>query len=380
MSKKIVLVLLLFFLLIFAKTSQATENNNSSSSDKMFKAKVVDVLEEVEKISDSGEKIKQQNLKLLGLEGDFKNKEIIFYGIGNIEVVGGKTYSVGDTVLVAATFNSLENSYNYYITDYVRSSGLLIILLIFVLSLIIISRFKGVRSLISLILTFLVIIFFIVPKIMAGFNPVFIVIVGSIFILAIIIYLTEGFNLKAHLATSSIFISLLLVIIISWLFIELTKLTGVFSEDVFSLISIGQQSINFKGMLLAGIIVGSLGVLDDVVISQISSVEQLIETNPYQNWKEVYKKAYKIGISHISSMTNTLFLAYAGASLPILIFFVSSNSPFSSFEQIINNEAISTEIVRALSGSIGIILSVPLSTFMAAYVLCLKKQKTIKNF
>jgi uncharacterized membrane protein len=342
----------------------------------MFKAKVTDVLEEVEKTSDSGEKIKQQNLKLLGLEGDFKNKELVFYGIGNIEIVGGKIYSVGDTVLVAATFNSLENSYNYYITDYVRSGGLLIILLVFVLSLIIVGHFKGMRSLISLILTFLVIIFFIVPKIMAGFNPVFIVIVGSIFILAIIIYLTEGFNLKAHLATGSIFISLLLVIIISWLFIELTKLTGVFSEDVFSLISIGQQSINFKGMLLAGMIVGSLGVLDDVVISQITSVEQLIETNPYQSWKEVYKKAYKIGISHISSMTNTLFLAYAGASLPILIFFVSPNSPFSSFEQIINNEAISTEIVRALSGSIGIILSVPISTFMAAYVLCLKKQKS----
>lgn len=372
MSKKIVLVLLLFFILIFAKNSQATENNNS---DKIFKAKVINILEETDKTLDSGEKIKQQNLKLLGLEGDFKNKEIVFYGIGNIEVIGEKNYSIGDTVLVAATFNSLENSYNYYITDYVCSNGLLIILLFFILSLIIIGRFKGTRSLISLALTFLIIILFIIPKIMDGFNPVFIVIIGSIFILAIIIYLTEGFNLKSHIATGSIFISLLLVIIISYLFIEITKLTGVFSEDVFSLINIGQQSINFKGMLLAGIIVGSLGVLDDVVISQISSVEQLIETNPYQTWQEVYKKAYKIGVSHISSMTNTLFLAYAGASLPILIFFVSSNSPFSSFEQIINNEAISTEIVRALSGSIGIILSVPLSTFLASYILCLKNKK-----
>lgn len=375
MPKKFLLVLFLFFLLLPVNHSIASDNN--SNFDKTFKAKVVSILEESELINNE-EKIKQQNLKLLGLEGDFKNKEVVFYGIGDIEIIGGKTYSVGDTVLVIATFNSIDNSYNYYITGDVRSNSLFFITLFFLISLIIVGKFKGLRSLISLIITFVIIIFFIVPKIMAGFNSVFIVIIGSIFILGTIIYLTEGFNLKAHLAVVSIFISLLLTIGISWLFIELTKLTGVFSEDVFALINIGSASINFKGILLAGMIIGSLGVLDDVIISQIASVEQLLKANPNQTQKELYKKAYTIGVSHISSMTNTLFLAYAGASLPILILFASSNNPFTGFEQIINNEAISTEIVRALSGSIGIILSVPISTFIATWVLISKRNNLNK--
>lgn len=375
MPKKFLLVLFLFFLLFPIKYSIA---NNISNSDKIFKAKVINILEESELVNNNEEKIKQQNLKLLGLEGDFKNKEIIFYGIGDIEIIGGKTYSVGDTVLVTATFNSTDNSYNYYITGDVRTNSLFLIALLFLISLIIVGKFKGLRSLISLIITFVIIIFFMVPKIMAGFNSVFIVVIGSIFILGTIIYLTEGFNLKAHLAVVSIFISLLLTIGISWLFIELTKLTGVFSEDVFALINIGSVSINFKGILLAGMIIGSLGVLDDVIISQIASVEQLLKANINQTRKELYKKAYNIGVSHISSMTNTLFLAYAGASLPILILFVSSNNPFTSLEQIINNEAISTEIVRALSGSIGIILSVPISTFIATWVLSSRKNNLNK--
>jgi len=375
MPKKFLLVLFLFFLLFPIKYSIA---NNISNSDKIFKAKVINILEESELVNNNEEKIKQQNLKLLGLEGDFKNKEIIFYGIGDIEIIGGKTYSVGDTVLVTATFNSTDNSYNYYITGDVRTNSLFLIALLFLISLIIVGKFKGLRSLISLIITFVIIIFFMVPKIMAGFNSVFIVVIGSIFILGTIIYLTEGFNLKAHLAVVSIFISLLLTIGISWLFIELTKLTGVFSEDVFALINIGLVSINFKGILLAGMIIGSLGVLDDVIISQIASVEQLLKANINQTRKELYKKAYNIGVSHISSMTNTLFLAYAGASLPILILFVSSNNPFTSLEQIINNEAISTEIVRALSGSIGIILSVPISTFIATWVLSSRKNNLNK--
>lgn len=368
MAKNIVLFLSLFFLLSPFNFVRAEESGNSAGpSDKIFKARVVNVLAEEEKISSGGENIKQQNLKLLGLEGEFKDQEIVFYGIGEIEVVGGKTYQVGDTVLLAATFNPSDQSYDYYITGGVRTNYLIIITLAFVLALIVVGKFKGFRSLLSLILTFVIIIFFIVPKIIAGHSPIMIVALGSLFILAFIIYLTEGFNAKSHLATASIFISLLLVIGLSYLFIVLTKLSGVFSEDIFALIDIGQSGINFQGMLLAGIIIGSLGVLDDVVISQVASVEQLAEANPYQSGRELYRKAYRIGVSHISSMTNTLFLAYAGTSLPILILFISSGNPFSSFEQIINNEAISTEIVRALSGSIGIILSVPISTLVAAW-------------
>ncbi|MDD3711302.1 MAG: YibE/F family protein [Patescibacteria group bacterium] len=372
MIKKVLfLLLLLFFPLLLGASSVELD----SKDEVIFKAKVLDILEEVEKETLGGDKIIQQNIKLIGLDNIFQGQEFVFYGIGNIEVIGNRTYSNGDKVLVTAMHNSIDDSFSYYITDYVRSPSLLIMLALFLFCLIIIGRWKGLRSLISLALTFLVIIFFIVPKIMIGFNPILISLIGSIFILLLVIYLTEGFNLRSHLATLSTFISLLLVIGISYFFIYLTRLSGAFSEDVFVLINVGQQVINLKGMLLAGMIIGALGVLDDVIISQVVAVEQIILANPKQNWREVFKKSYKIGISHISSMTNTLFLAYAGASLPLLILFISPDSPFNSLEQIINNEAISTEIVRALSGSLGIILSIPIATFIAIWGFLLRKNK-----
>lgn len=382
MFRRFALIFLLtvcFFLPSFSLASDISEKNNSSkviekSQDIIFKARVLEIINEVEKESDN-KKVIQQDIKLLGLESEFKNKEIIYRGISDIELIGAHIYLPGDRVLVVATRASENDSFSYYITDYVRSDNLILISIVFIACLLLVGRFKGLRSILSLFLTFVVIIFFIVPQIMNGANPVLITSLGSLFILFLIIYLTEGLNLRAHLATFSMFISLILVIGISSLFIFLVKLNGAFSEDVFALINIGQQSLNLKGMLLAGMIIGSLGVLDDVIISQIVSVEQLVQANPHQSWREVFTKAYKIGVSHISSMTNTLFLAYAGASLPLLILFVSPDNPFSSVEQILNNEAISTEIVRALSGSLGLVLSVPLSTFIAAWVFIYKNKK-----
>ena len=368
MFKRFLLISIFIFFPFFCLASE-----DQASLDNVFNAKVIEILEEVEKDSTQGEKIIQQNLKLQGLEGIFNDKEFIFYGIGDIELIGNKKYSVGEKVLVIATPKNSSGDYDYYITEKNRSNGLIIIFGFFLLLLFLIGKWKGVRSVLSLGLTFFVIIFFMVPQIMNGSSPVFIVLFSSLLILLFIVYLTEGFSLRSHLAVLSIFISLILVVAFSSFFIFLTKLTGIFSEDVFALINVGQQTLNLKGLLLAGMIIGALGVLDDVVISQIVSVEKIIEANPYQSWKEVFKKAQAIGVSHISSMTNTLFLAYAGASLPLLILFVSDNSPFSNFSQIINNEAVSTEIVRALSGSLGIILAVPISTFIASWAFIYKK-------
>ena len=133
------------------------------------------------------------------------------------------------------------------------------------------------------------------------------------------------------------------------------------------LLNIQGASIDLTGLLLAGIIIGVLGVLDDVVISQVSTVEQLKLANKHLSQKELFKKAYQVGISHIASMTNTLFLAYAGASLPLLILFGSGTSAFANWQQAINTELIATEIVRTLTGSIGLILAVPIATFIASW-------------
>ena len=117
---------------------------------------------------------------------------------------------------------------------------------------------------------------------------------------------------------------------------------------------------------MAGIIIGTLGVLDDVVISQVATVEEIKRANTALDFKALYQKAYRVGVSHIASMANTLFLAYAGASLPLLILFVSGTSAFGSWQEAVNTELIATEIIRALAGSIGLVLAVPIATFIAS--------------
>ena len=373
--KRISVFIFIFFMLFLLSGFVMASDLSEPKSNIIFKAKVLEILQEEEKEGGDGQIIKQQNVRLLGLEKDFKDREFVFTGIGNIEVLENKTYNKGQKVFVLANWNQEINNYNYYITDYSRKNSLIIIFSLFFLLLILVGRFKGLRSIFSLILTFLIIIFFIVPKILSGANPVLITSIGSFLILFFIVYFTEGFNVKSHIASISIFLSLSLVIGLSWFFIGLAKLSGVFNEDVFILLNVGQGSINFQGFLLAGIIIGTLGVIDDIIISQVAAVEQIVDSNPHQDWKDVFKRANKIGVSHISSMTNTLFLAYAGVSLPVLILFISPENPFSSLEQIISSEAISTEIIRALSGSIGIILSVPLSTFLASWWFIYKRKK-----
>ncbi|MEK7159780.1 MAG: YibE/F family protein, partial [Patescibacteria group bacterium] len=259
-----------------------------------------------------------------------------------------------------------------------RRGYLYLLAIVFSVVIVLIGKKQGFKSLISLILTFVVIMKYIVPKIVAGGNPLFVSIIGSVIILAVIIYLTWGFKLKAHIGLLSILLSLIITGLISILFTKLTELSGLSDENAMFLVGLSKTAINFKGLLLAGIVLGTVGVLDDVVISQISSVEQLSDANKSWKFKELYKSAMKVGVDHISSMTNTLFLAYAGASLPLLLLFNLNSGPFVNFSQIINNEAIATEIVRTLTGSVGLMLAMPLSTLIAAKYYA-RKYKNIKT-
>ncbi|MEA1962788.1 MAG: YibE/F family protein [Patescibacteria group bacterium] len=365
--RKIIIILLLLLILPFLVFARS-----DAEEDVIFKAEIIEILAEKESVLSDGRVDLQQHLKMLGLEGDFKDKEFEFNGIGDINVLNKQIYEIGDKVLVIE--NKAEDKSNYYIVDYARLGTLLWLAALFVLVLLFVGKIKGLRSLLSLFLSFVIIIKFIIPRIITGANPLLITILGSIAILLVIIYLTEGLKPKAHLAFASIFASLLLTIIISQIFVNLAKLTGAASEDILFLFNIGGLSINLQGLLLAGIIIGALGVLDDVVIAQISTVKEIALADRELNSKTVFSKAYKVGISHIASMTNTLFLAYAGVSLPLLILFVSGESAFVSWTQALNTELIATEIIRALTGSISLILSVPISTYIASRWYCGRKR------
>lgn len=357
------LVAILFIpLLAFAQTA------NQPVTDQVFKAKVIKILEEKNIERDDGSKALQQNLLLRGLEKEWKNKEFEFHGISDIDVAGANIYRVGDKVLVSETKGG-EGDTEYYILDFVRSGYLYLLAFIFCVIIVVIGRKKGVKSLISLIVSFFIVIKFIVPQIINGGNPLVIGVFGSLMILAIIIYLTEGWNKKSHIAVASVFFSLLVTFFLSWIFVYLTRLTGMAQEEAIFLTGINNGMINFKGLLLAGILIGTVGVLDDIIIGQVESVRQIKKANPNLSNKEVYKAAYEVGNTHLGAIVNTLFLVYAGASLPLLLLFYLSPSGTVSFTQAINNETIVTEIVRTLVGSIGVALSMPISTFLATILL-----------
>lgn len=307
----------------------------------------------------------QQNLRLKALTGERKGEEFIYEGISEIEVASSDLYKVGDKVYVDL-FTEPSGLEVAYVVGPVRSGAIYLLLFIFTLAVVVVGRLKGLRALLSLVLSFFIILYFILPQILSGRDPFLITLVGGLLIMTIIIYLTEGWKRKSHLAILTVLLSLLLTLILSIIFTKLTRLTGLAQEEAVFLIGVGQAEINFRGLLLAGMIIGAIGVLDDIVVGQIESVARIKEANPKLPPKKVFSLAYKIGNTHLGAIINTLFLTYAGAALPLLLLFVLNREVGLSFERAINTEAVTTEIVRTLVGSIGVIASMPIATFLAA--------------
>ena len=360
----------LFIITLFVPNLSLAKTFNSPET---FEARIISITREKEITREDNTTDTQQNIKLKGLSGSWEDREFEYFGISAIDVLSQNTYEAGDKVVVNYEKDYLGSD-QFYIMGFVRRGYLYFLGFIFALVIILVGRMKGVRSLASLIISFLVIIKFIIPGIMSGYSPLLISLVGSAFILFSIIYITEGFNKKTHIAVLSVFLSLVLTFLISWIFVNLTRLTGFASEDTAFLVGTGSGIIDFRGLLLAGILIGTLGVLDDVILAQTETIVEIKKINPKLPNKEVMKIGNKIGRTHLSSMVNTLFLTYAGASLPLLILFNLNDTVGFGFAQAINNEVIATEVVRTLSGSIGLALAFPITTLLATYFIKVKKK------
>jgi uncharacterized membrane protein len=209
-----------------------------------------------------------------------------------------------------------------------------------------------------------VLIRFVLPAILAGGDPLTVAIVGGAAIMFVALYLAHGINAATTTAVLGTLASLLLTGLLALLFVEISIFTGVGSEEA-AFLQISQQQVNLEGLLLASIIIGTLGVLDDVTVTQASAVWELRRANPAYRLGDLYRAGIRIGRDHIASTVNTLILAYAGASLPLLILFTVSGRDLS---QVLNTEIVAEEIVRTLVGSIGLVASVPITTGLAAFV------------
>lgn len=270
----------------------------------------------------------------------------------------------GDAILVDI-FEEAGGDPLIFFYDFERSTPLLLLLLVFVTAIIVLGRWRGAGALAGLAASLVVIVVFLLPALLEGANAVAVALVASGVIAFIALFLAHGVNLATAAALLASIASLAITAVLAWLFVVTSKLTGLADETVGYLGALGND-INPQGLLLAGVVIGSLGVLDDVTVTQVSAVWELKHAKPDADFAELYRRAVRIGRDHISSTVNTLFLAYAGASLPLLLLFREAGQSLSSAA---TREVVAVEVVRALVGSIGLVASVPISTALAAAAL-----------
>jgi len=299
------------------------------------------------------------------MEGEFAGSVLtVDYGLRQILGSDNKIRE-GDFILVTVGQRPDTGELKAFFTDFVRSRPIFLLFLLFIFFSILISGWKGIRSLLGIGFSLLIIVLYILPQILSGKDPVWVSISGAFVFLAISQFLVYGWNLKTHSAVIGIFISLVITGLLAGFFVDFTNLTGYGDENALFLSQMSVQSINIKGLLLAGMLIGALGVLDDLVISQSSAVFELYAANSSLGFSFLFKRAMNIGRDHAAATVNTLVLAYAGASLPMLLLFSISNQDPA---MLINISFIAEEIVRTLVGSIGLFFSIPITTALAAFL------------
>ncbi|MGW1053422.1 YibE/F family protein [Streptomyces sp. NPDC002521] len=269
----------------------------------------------------------------------------------------------GEKVVVAYE-PSAPKDLQYSVADVNRKFPMTLLAGIFAIAVVVVGRLRGVMALVALAVSFLVLTLFILPAILQGSNPLLVAVVGASAIMLIALYMCHGLSARTSVAVLGTLISLSLIGVLGSLFIGWAALTGN-TDDNTGLIHGLYPSIDMSGLLLAGVIIGSLGVLDDVTVTQTSAVWELHEANPSMGWRGLYRAGIRIGRDHIASVVNTLVLAYAGAALPLLLLFSIAQSGVGT---VANSELVAEEIVRTLVGSIGLVASVPVTTALAALV------------
>lgn len=248
----------------------------------------------------------------------------------------------------------------YRFSDFERSNVLLIVLVLFAAAVIALGRWRGVAALAALGATLMVVLVWLLPAILDGRNTVVVAIVGASAVAYLALYLSHGFNLMTTVALFGTIAALALTALLSWATVEAARFTGFATEE--STLLVLFNGVDIGGLVLAGMVLGAAGALDDVTITQASSVWQMKSINPTALPSDLLRGGMRIGQHHIGSTVNTLLLAYLGAALPLAILLSLAQQPLGV---VANSEVVAIEIVRTLVGSIGLVAAVPITTWLA---------------
>lgn len=361
-TKLIFASLFILFIPLFINAQEVYEDLQG-----VWRAEVLEIVDSGERqIPGTDARTKYQTIKVKILEGE-RTGEIIEIENDFILLKEGQKFYMNYLI-------TIQGDEIFSVRDIDRRSTLVFLTALFAAIVLYFGRWQGMRSLLSLVGSFLIIIYVLLPLLIKGYDPVLVsVLLGSL-ILGIAIFFTHGFNFKSLIAFSGTVISVCITGLLALFSVKILNLSGFFSDETVYLNFSTQGSLDFQGLLLGGIIIGVLGVLDDIATTQVAVVAELKKAADNISAKDLYRQALNVGNEHISALVNTLVLAYAGVSLPLLLWFSQSESEFG---KIINNEIFATEIARTLVGSIGLILTVPITTFLA--VKFVDKYKHLKS-
>ncbi len=334
--------------------------------DTFYKARVVEVTntKDEENLGIAGADAFTQDVRVQILDGDKKGvqAQLPYGGLSRDQLL-----KVGETIVIVKPGT---NNGSLYVFDRYRLPPLFVLLALFVLIAVLLAGWRAVTSIAGLGVSIAVLGFFIIPRILAGSNPFWVISVGAIGISIVSLYLAHGFSKRTTVALASTLVTVVCAMVFSIWAVRITHLFGVGSEEAFYLQSGILSGIDLRGLLLGGIVIGLLGVLDDVTTAQVAAVDEIAKANPLLSAKELYKRGLSVGKEHITSLINTLALAYAGTAFPALLLFVIYERPAWV---VLNTEAVAEEVVRTLVGSIVLIAAVPLATYLATKFLIDKR-------
>lgn len=353
-------IFLLSLFIGFGSGVRADEVN--PRQDETMEAKISWIIEE-KQVTILDKQQQYQKLTLEILSGSLKG-QTIEYENGTLPQAQPITYEIGDRLIMGVSYGSDQSMPYYYVIDRVRRPALLSLGILFIVVVALVARKRALGALMGLVISFGIIFKFVLPELLKGSDPISTSLFAAILMIPLTFYISHGFSKKTHIAIISTFLTLIVTSLLAGYFSREAQLTGYVSEEAIFLQSMGPSPFNIYGLLIAGMILGVLGVLDDVTISQAALVQELRLADPKQSKGQLFKKAMNVGTDHIASMVNTLVLVYVGAAMPLLLLFVNSSKPFA---ELVNYEMVGEEIVRSLVGSIGLVLAVPITTLLAVH-------------
>lgn len=371
MAKKVLAVALLtFFVFSFIAYGEETNYEEEEILASYEKALVMNVSEDEGMINEGIGKTQFVVVKML--TGEYKGETFNIENILSDNPAFDIPVKIGDKVLVMVEEGEGINP-EINIADYARDYYIYILTVVFLLMLLIIGKGKGLKTIITLVFTMFMIFKVLLPLILRGFNSIFITVLISIVVTILTILLISGFSKKSYAAILGTISGVLIAGFLAFIIGTKVKLTGLTAEEAVMLLYIPQNiDLNFKDLLFSGILLGALGAVMDVCMSIASSIDEINRVNNGLSMKELFLSGMNVGKDIMGTMSNTLILAYTGSAVPLMLLFMAYEA---SFIRIINMDIIATEIIRSVAGSIGLVLSIPITAAIAAMLI--KRDKSL---